>query len=90
MSLAAPARQSILLRTLIGALGVATSITAFADELPTGWSGKGQAGYVMSRGNSDTDAANAKLDLFLLTPAWKHQLTLDGLRIIYQRNAGER
>jgi putative salt-induced outer membrane protein len=79
MSLAAPARQSILLRSVIGALGVAASITVFADDLPQGWSGKGQAGYVMSRGNSDTDAANAKLDVFLLTPAWKHQLTLEGL-----------
>jgi putative salt-induced outer membrane protein len=79
MSLAAPARQSIYLRSIIGALVLVLPITAFADELPTGWSGKGQAGYVMSRGNSDTDAANAKFDLFLLTPAWKHQLTLEGL-----------
>lgn len=79
MSLAAPARQSVLLRSIIGALGVAASIPASADDLPQGWSGKGQAGYVMSRGNTDTDAANAKLDVFLLTPQWKHQLTLEGL-----------
>ena len=79
MSLAAPARQSILLRSIIGALVIAAPITAFADDLPQGWSGKGQVGYVMSRGNSDTDAANAKLDLFLLTPEWKHQFTLEGL-----------
>jgi putative salt-induced outer membrane protein len=79
MSVAAPARQSILLRSIIGALGVAASITVLADNLPQGWSGKGQAGYVTSRGNSDTDAANVKLDVFLLTPAWKHQLTLEGL-----------
>jgi putative salt-induced outer membrane protein len=79
MSIAAPARQLILLRTIIGASSLAAPITAFADDLPQGWSGKGQAGYVMSRGNSDTDAANAKLDLFLLTPQWKHQLTLEGL-----------
>jgi putative salt-induced outer membrane protein len=79
MSLAVPARKSVLLRSIIGALVIGAPITAFADDLPQGWSGKGQAGYVMSRGNSDTDAANAKLDLFLLTPQWKHQFTLEGL-----------
>jgi putative salt-induced outer membrane protein len=77
MSLAVPHR--LLLTSIIGALLVGAPITAFADELPQGWSGKGQAGYVMSRGNSDTDAANAKLDAFLLTPQWKHQFTLEGL-----------
>ena len=79
MSLAVPARQLSLLRSIIGALVIGAPITAFADDLPQGWSGKGQAGYVMSRGNSDTDAANAKLDAFLLTPQWKHQFTLEGL-----------
>jgi putative salt-induced outer membrane protein len=77
MSLAVPHR--LLLTSIIGALVIGAPITAFADELPQGWSGKGQAGYVMSRGNSDTDAANAKLDAFLLTPQWKHQFTLEGL-----------
>jgi putative salt-induced outer membrane protein len=77
MSLAVSHR--LLLTSIIGALVIGAPITAFADELPQGWSGKGQAGYVMSRGNSDTDAANAKFDLFLLTPQWKHQFTLEGL-----------
>jgi len=39
---------------------VATPIAAHAEDLPQGWSGKGQAGYVMSRGNSDTDSANSQ------------------------------
>jgi putative salt-induced outer membrane protein len=60
-------------------------LVAVADDLPQGWSGKGQAGYVMSRGNSDTDAANAKLDLYLLRNDWKHNLQLDGL---FGRSAG--
>ncbi|HWM66180.1 MAG TPA: DUF481 domain-containing protein [Steroidobacteraceae bacterium] len=77
MSIAAPHR--LLLTSIIGALVSGASLTALADELPQGWSGKGQAGYVMSRGNSDTDAANAKFDVFLLTPQWKHQFTLEGL-----------
>ena len=79
MSIAAPARQSVLLRSVIGALLIGVPIITSADELPQGLSGKGQAGYVMSRGNSDTDAANAKIDLFLLTPQWKHAFTLEGL-----------
>ncbi len=77
MSLAVPHR--LLLTSIIGTLVIGAPLTAFADDLPQGWSGKGQAGYVMSRGNSDTDAANAKLDAFLLTPQWKHQFTLEGL-----------
>ena len=80
MSIAAPARQSVsLLRNVIGALLIAVPVLASADELPQGVSGKGQVGYVMSRGNSSTDAANAKIDLFLLTPQWKHAFTLEGL-----------
>jgi putative salt-induced outer membrane protein len=77
MSIAAPHRY--LLRSVIGALVIGAPLTALADDLPQGWSGKGQAGYVMSRGNSDTDSANAKIDVFLLTPQWKHALTLEGL-----------
>jgi putative salt-induced outer membrane protein len=84
MSLAAHFRQSVLMRSLIGAL-VAAPIAAHADDLPMGWSGKGQAGYVMSRGNSDTDSANAKLDLNLVRNDWKHALSLDGL---FGRNSG--
>ena len=85
MSIAAPARQAApLLRNIIGALLIAVPIVASADDLPKGFSGKGQAGYVMSRGNSDTDAANAKIDLFLLTPQWKHAFTLEAL---YGRSA---
>ncbi len=78
MSLAAPARQYVWLSSVIGTLLVAQP-AARADDLPQGWSGKGQAGYVMSRGNSDTDAANVKLDLNLLRQDWKYTLELNGL-----------
>jgi len=84
MSLAVHSRQCVLLRSFIGAL-MAAPIAAHADDLPQGWSGKGQAGYVMSRGNSDTDSANVKLDLNLLRNDWKHSLSLDGL---FGRSAG--
>src|SRR5713226_4944871 len=84
MSLAVHSRQCVLLRSFIGAL-MAAPIAAHADDLPQGWSGKGQAGYVMSRGNSDTDSANVKLDLNLIRNDWKHSLSLDGL---FGRSAG--
>lgn len=84
MSLAAPARQFLGVRTLIGALLIAP-IGVHAQVLPPGWSGKGQVGYVMSRGNSDTDALNAKIDVNLLRNDWKHNLLLDGL---FGRSAG--
>jgi putative salt-induced outer membrane protein len=66
------------LGSLIGALAAAP-LAAQADDLPPAWSGKGQAGYVMARGNSDTDSANVKLDFNLVRNDWKHSLSLDGL-----------
>jgi putative salt-induced outer membrane protein len=64
-------------------VGFAAS-TALADDAPPpppaqGWSGKGQLGYVMSRGTSDTDSANAKLDLADLAGDWKYTFHLEGL-----------
>jgi putative salt-induced outer membrane protein len=85
MSLAFPSRKSLALRSVIGALAIAAPIAAYADDPPPGWSGKGQAGYVMSRGNSDSDSANGILDVNLVQDAWKHELTLDGL---YGKSAG--
>jgi putative salt-induced outer membrane protein len=56
--------------------------TALADDAPPppdGWSGKGQVGYLMSRGTTDTDSANAKLDVADNDGDWKHTIHLDGL-----------
>lgn len=71
-----------------GALGV--SGTARADDTPKppppGWSGKGQAGYVMSRGTTDTDTANARIDLIdVVGTDWQHQV---GLLALYGRSSG--
>jgi putative salt-induced outer membrane protein len=80
MSLAAPARLSLLVRAALGALLTGLlAATAHAQDLPPGWSGKGQVGYVMSRGNSDTDALNANLNVNLVSGDWKHNLLLDDL-----------
>lgn len=43
------------------------------------WTGKGQAGYVASQGNSDAKSANAALDTSLISGQWKHTFHLDGL-----------
>jgi putative salt-induced outer membrane protein len=73
-------RRWFLLHTL--PLSLAT-FTAMADAPPPppaqGWSGKGEAGYVMSRGNTNTDSANAKLDLADVVGDWKHSFHLEGL-----------
>ena len=70
---------------LLNALALSTAtLTALADTPPPpppaqGWSGKGEAGYVMSRGNADTDSANAKLDLADVFGDWKQSFHLEGL-----------
>ena len=63
--------------------------TVCADDAPPpppaqGWAGKGEIGYVMSRGNTDTDLANAKMDLADVAGDWKHSMHLEAL---YGRSA---
>ncbi|MDE2304709.1 MAG: DUF481 domain-containing protein [Gammaproteobacteria bacterium] len=49
------------------------------------WTGKGQAGYLSSHGNSQARSANAALDMSLVTGPWKHAFHLAGL---YGQSAG--
>ena len=49
------------------------------------WTGKGQAGYLSSQGNSEAKSANAALDAAYLDGAWKHAFHLGGL---YGQSAG--
>jgi putative salt-induced outer membrane protein len=62
---------------------------ARADDAPAPppplWSGKGMAGAVMSRGNTDADTANVKLDFAHNVNLWQHTLHLEEL---YARTAG--
>lgn len=51
---------------------------------PDGWSGKGEAGYVMSRGNVNADTGDVKADLGYKQHLWKHTLRLEAL---YARSA---
>ena len=52
---------------------------AHADDAPpppVGWTGQGQAGLVLARGNAETTTANAKLDTTDTVGDWKHLLHL--------------
>ena len=53
---------------------------AAAAETENGWSGTGEFGLVMSRGNADTDTLNAKLDLKHEDEAWLHNVYVLALR----------
>lgn len=79
MSVAAYTRYSVVLGAIITVLSFSAPMRARADEPPPGWSGKGQVGYVMSRGNSDADSANAQLGVTYMSGIWKHTLSMDGL-----------
>jgi len=43
------------------------------------WSGKGEAGFVMARGNSETDTGNAKVEIAYERRKWKQSLQGSGL-----------
>ena len=49
------------------------------------WTGKGQAGYLSSQGNSEAKSVNAALDAGYLDGPWKHAFHLGGL---YGESAG--
>lgn len=44
------------------------------------WKGKGELGFVMSRGNSDATTLNAKVDVSTEYERWKHSLGFAALR----------
>src|SRR5579884_1615469 len=54
------------------ALALVGSVAHADDAPPVGWSGKGEAGLVLARGNTDTTTADVKLDAADIIDAWKH------------------
>jgi len=52
---------------------------AMASAQAQGWTGKGEAGLVVSSGNTETETANAKLALAREDGNWKNQFGLSGL-----------
>jgi len=50
------------------------------DPPPNGvWTGKGQAGFVGSQGNTDSESINAAIDMALVDNQWKHTLHFGAL-----------
>jgi putative salt-induced outer membrane protein len=77
-------KRSILILVLSGI----TPLFAWGDEPPPPqdvWTGKGQAGYTSSQGNSEGKSANAAIDLAYLDDPWKHAFHMGGL---YGQSAG--
>jgi putative salt-induced outer membrane protein len=76
-------------RTLLLSVCGLAPIMAFADDPPPPpqdvWTGKGQAGYTSSSGNSEGKSANAAIDMAYLDDPWKHAFHLGGL---YGQSAG--
>ena len=71
-------------------IAAAAPLLAAADDAPPPppegvWTGKGQAGYVSSKGNTDSKSANVALDMALVEGPWKHTFHLGGL---YGQSAG--
>jgi putative salt-induced outer membrane protein len=71
-------------------LTVVPVLTALADDTPAPppqhqWIGKGQFGFLQSKGNSDGESINGGLDLSRYDDAWKNALNIVGL---YGKSAG--
>jgi putative salt-induced outer membrane protein len=56
-----------MLPATLAALAAFAVPSAYAD-----WGGQGEVGFVMARGNTDSDSANVKLDLNSVLGKWKH------------------
>src|SRR5450631_700905 len=68
---------------------LAPTISARADEAPPPpqgvWIGKGQFGFLSSRGNSDSLSINGNVDMLRYDGAWKNEFDVGGL---YGKNSG--
>ena len=63
------------LRNIALILAAAAPLAAHADD----WKGKGQAGLLISQGNTDAKSANAALELTRALEGWKHAFTAAAL-----------
>jgi putative salt-induced outer membrane protein len=76
-------------RTFACLLALAPALSAWADEAPPPpqdvWIGKGQFGFLNSRGNSDAESLNGNVDLLRYDGPWKNEVYVGGL---YGKNSG--
>jgi putative salt-induced outer membrane protein len=61
-------------------IGAAVLLAAIAGAAQAEWKGKGEAGIVFARGNTDADTINLKLGLVGEVDSWKHTLDVAALR----------
>ena len=81
-------RSTRPLPLVAGALVLAPAVpAAYADDTPppVGWTGQGQAGLVLARGNADTTTANVKFDGTDTIGVWKDTAHL---AYLYGQSAG--
>lgn len=67
-------------RLMIAALSVAVLTLIGSPQAFAEWKGKGEAGAVMARGNSDADTINLKLEMARELDRWKHGFGVQALR----------
>jgi putative salt-induced outer membrane protein len=76
-------------RVTAATLLVLLASSAWADDAPPPpmgvWIGKGQLGFLDSRGNSDAESINGNIDALRYDGAWKNEFYLGGL---YGKNSG--
>jgi putative salt-induced outer membrane protein len=67
--------------TRFARVAVVTGVVALAASMPAqaDWTGKGEGGLLLSRGNSESTSANAKLDISEEQNGWKNSVLLAGL-----------
>jgi putative salt-induced outer membrane protein len=72
-------------------IAIAPAVTAWADDAPAPpppqheWIGKGQFGFLESKGNSDGESINGSIDMSRYDDAWKNAFYVGGL---YGKSAG--
>lgn len=59
---------------------LAAALVTFAAPTPAEWSGTGELGLVVARGNSDTESFNGRLQLGYTRERWTNETTLQFLR----------
>jgi putative salt-induced outer membrane protein len=73
----------------VALLVLAPAINAWSDTAPPPpqdvWIGKGQLGFLNSRGNSDAESLNATIDMLRYDGPWKNEFNITGL---YGKNSG--
>ncbi len=73
-------RKTLLAATLATTASLATASFAVSAEEATGWTGTGEFGMAMARGNARSENANGKLAFANEDDKWKHAFYVAALR----------